>query len=430
MGAINKQQRMSNILLAGNLYKSHKIDKGLQKIAELQKIAMSQNAKMQEQSNLGKEMIAKQERGNKIAEKQLNIQITQAQEIQKTKLLKNIFFEISEEVEDVLEEKKITTIEKYFRYGSIKATLEKNGIDIEITDELSEKKLIRDTIKKVENEISKAEKKFTKEDKKDLEEIYQTFEVDEESEIKKLNSSSDIARLKELTKKLKIWFEKAKKLGGYGGLLFVLPSNMEYNSTDKKFYYNENIMEINRDQAKKKGNLLLPLHFKDEFAAKNIFKNTGLENLPLMFLNPKLFQSWYNRHFRAFFAGVEFEKASNSIRYIMGLDNTLWPNPVKKFQAMQVETLPFYYPGKHLVGARLKKILESYPGEMEKFIPYCSKAFNNPFPKATLEKITKKSSEQNKDKIEALKKDIKDEKTKLLTIFKKHPFVKTIISNR
>ena len=131
MGAINKQQRMSNILLAGNLYKSHKIDKGLQKIAELQKIAMSQNAKMHQQAGLGKEMIAKQERGNKIAEKQLNIQLTQAQEIQKTKLLKNIFFEISEAVEDVLEEKKITTIEKYFRYGSIKATLEKNGIDIE-----------------------------------------------------------------------------------------------------------------------------------------------------------------------------------------------------------------------------------------------------------------------------------------------------------
>ncbi len=37
-----------------------------------------------------------------------------------------------------------------------------------------------------------------------LEEIYQTFEVDEESEIKKLNSSSDIGRLEELTKKLKI----------------------------------------------------------------------------------------------------------------------------------------------------------------------------------------------------------------------------------
>ena len=417
MGAINKQQRMSNILLAGNLYKSHKIDKGLQKIAELQKIAMSQNAKMHQQAGLGKEMIAKQERGNKIAEKQLNIQLTQAQEIQKTKLLKNIFFEISEEVEDVLEEKKITNIEKYFRYGSIKATLEKNGIDIEITDELSEKKLIRDTIKKVESEISKAEKNFNKNDKKDLEEIYQTFEVDEESEIKKLNSSSDIGRLEELTKKLKIWFKKAEKLGGYGGLLFVLPSNWYYDLKFKDFLYSDNIMEITRELAAARCNLELPEHFKDKFCANNIFKNTGLENLYSMFLDPKLFQSWYNRHFTAFFAGDDFSKS-------------LWYDPAKEFQEMQVESIQFFYPGKKLVGGSLKKILTSHPGEMEKFIPYCRKAFNNPFPKATLEKITKKSSKKNKDKIEALKKDIKDEKTKLLKIFKKHPFVKTIISNR
>ena len=423
MGAINKQQRMSNILLAGNLYKSHKIDKGLQKIAELQKIAMSQNAKMHQQAGLGKEMIAKQERGNKIAEKQLNIQLTQAQEIQKTKLLKNIFFEISEEVEDVLEEKKITTIEKYFRYGSIKATLEKNGIDIEITDELSEKKLIRDTIKKVESEISKAEKNFNKNDKKDLEEIYQTFEVDEESEIKKLNSSSDIGRLEELTKKLKIWFKKAEKLGGYGGLLFVLPSNWYYDLKFKDFLYSDNIMEITRELAAARCNLELPEHFKDKFCANNIFKNTGLENLYSMFLDPKLFQSWYNRHFRKFFASEEFEKG-------------IWYDTGKKFQEMQLASANFFFrrqtpsPDKKLVAKKFKEILADYPGEMEKFIPFCRKAFNNPFPKATLEKITKKSSEKNKDKIEALKKDIKDEKTKLLKIFKKHPFVKTIISNR
>ena len=160
MAAVDKQQRMTNMLLAGNLYKSHKIDKGLQKVAEIQQSAMKQSMQMHQQSMVqNREMIAKQDRANKIAETQLKIQLTQAQEIEKTKLLKNTFFEISEEVEDVLKEKKITTIEKYFRYGSIKATLDKNEIDTDITDELSEKKLIRDTIKKVENEISKAEKK-------------------------------------------------------------------------------------------------------------------------------------------------------------------------------------------------------------------------------------------------------------------------------
>ena len=124
----DKQQRMSNILLAANLYKAHKIDQGVQKLAMIQQTAMSQNAQMHQQSMAqGTEMIAKQDRGNKIAETQLRVQLTQAQEIQKTKLLKNTFFEISEEVEDVLKEKKITTVEKFFRYGSIKATLEKNG---------------------------------------------------------------------------------------------------------------------------------------------------------------------------------------------------------------------------------------------------------------------------------------------------------------
>ena len=205
---VDPQQRMTNILLAGNLYKAHKIDKGLQKVAQIQEAAMAQSRKMHQQSMAqGQEMIENQNRGNQIAEAQLRIQLTQAQEIEKTKLLKNTFFEISEEVEDVLKEKKITNLEKYFRYGSIRATLESNGIDIDITDEFSEKKFIRDTIKKIENQISKAEQKFNKKDKKDLDEIYQALEVDEESEIQKL-SNSDVIKLTEKAKKLKEWYKK------------------------------------------------------------------------------------------------------------------------------------------------------------------------------------------------------------------------------
>ena len=43
MGAVDKQQRMTNMLLAGNLYKSHKIDQGLQKVASIQQEAIKQN---------------------------------------------------------------------------------------------------------------------------------------------------------------------------------------------------------------------------------------------------------------------------------------------------------------------------------------------------------------------------------------------------
>ena len=145
-----RSQQVTTILLAANLYKSHKIDKGLQKMANLQEQALQQN----------QEMLANQDRANIIAETQLKIQLTQAQKIERTKLLKNTFFEISEEIEDVLKEKKITSVEKYFRYRSIKAMIEKNGIETDITDDLSEKKLNRNAIKQVEAETSKIETKF------------------------------------------------------------------------------------------------------------------------------------------------------------------------------------------------------------------------------------------------------------------------------
>ena len=53
MSSIKKadpQQRMTNMLLAGNLYKSHKIDKGIQKISQIQQAAMKQNMQMHQQT--------------------------------------------------------------------------------------------------------------------------------------------------------------------------------------------------------------------------------------------------------------------------------------------------------------------------------------------------------------------------------------------
>ena len=118
---VDPQQRLTNFLMAGNLYKAHKIDQGIQKVAKLQEAAMVQSVQMHNQSMAqGQEMIYNQktgnrlaergnrlaERGNHLAETQLTIQLTQAQQAEKTKLLRNTFFEISEEIEDVLKEKK------------------------------------------------------------------------------------------------------------------------------------------------------------------------------------------------------------------------------------------------------------------------------------------------------------------------------------
>ena len=101
--------------------------------------------------------------------------------------------------------------------------IEKNGIETDITDDLSEKKLIRNAIKQVEAETSKIETKFNKQDEKDLNEILEALEVDEESEIQKL-SSSEVTKLTEKAKKLKEWYNKTRNVANGAGLFFVLAS--------------------------------------------------------------------------------------------------------------------------------------------------------------------------------------------------------------
>ena len=405
MSSIKKadpQQRMTNMLLAGNLYKSHKIDKGIQKISQIQQAAMKQNMQMHQQTMAqNREIIANQNAANQIAQSQLRMQLSQAQQIERTKLLKNTFFEISEEVEDVLKAKKITNIEKFFRYGSIKATLNRNEIDTDITDELSEKKLIRDTIKKVENEISKAEKKFTKNDKKDLEEIYKVLEVDEEAEIQKLGSS-EVVLLAEKSKKLKAWYEKAKKVAGGAALYFVLPTK-----------FNKDQIDENRSRAKKNKDLIIPTHFQNKITANKIFEHTGLESLDEI-LDSKVFEWWYNHKFKDFFAKMGFWESASFMNM-----NKAGIKAIEKGNK------------KSLFGkvTKVSDVLEShgkkYKKDLDKLIKQCEEAFKNPFPKAVLKEASKA-----KAKISDLKKDIESEKDQLKKIFKKHPFVKTIISNR
>ena len=400
-----RSQQVTTILLAANLYKSHKIDKGLQKMANLQEQALQQN----------QEMLANQDRANIIAETQLKIQLTQAQQIERTKLLKNTFFEISEEIEDVLKEKKITSVEKYFRYRSIKATIEKNGIETDITDDLSEKKLIRNAIKQVEAESSNTEKKFNKQDEKDLNEILEALEVDEESEIQKL-SSSEVVKLTEKTKKLKEWYNKARNVGNGVGLFFVLASKSNKPEVAK-----------NRKLAKENKKLILPNHFKDKSTAAKIFEYTGLESLDSI-LGPKTFEAWYNDKFKAFYSNLGYLDAGRGAGYMH------WTSQMS-FVLKTVAKGNY----KSLFSGEVKAInvLSSWykendinSGTFQNLAIACKEAFNNPFPKSVFKKASDNPSAEAKEKISKLKKDIVSEKEKLKKILKKHPFIKTILSNR
>ena len=92
-----RQQRLSNVLLAGNLYKAHKIGKQLTQITALHKMSL----------------------GVSIANLKVNAQVLssirslnqkmdqQEAEKRKIKLLKDIFFQITEEIEEIEGEKLI-----------------------------------------------------------------------------------------------------------------------------------------------------------------------------------------------------------------------------------------------------------------------------------------------------------------------------------
>ena len=406
---VDPQQRLTNFLMAGNLYKAHKIDQGIQKVAKLQEAAMVQSVQMHNQSMAqGQEMIYNQktgnrlaERGNHLAETQLTIQLTQAQQAENTKLLRNTFF----------------------RYGSIKATLDSNGIDTNITDDFTEKKYIRDTIKKVENQISKAEQKFNKKDKKDLDEIYQVLEIDEENEILKL-SSSDVVKLIEKAKKLKEWYIKAKKIGGASIFYIFLSTAHKKDKKSKSSKISgskifESQVSISKSIAKRswigKGmgkDIILPIHLMDSSFTFNLLKYIGLEN-PYDILGSKIFFSWYTSKFKEFYKELGF---FNSYDY---------DRPLEKIIAIiQKGDYKSLFGGRKTALDDLNKWDKTGRAHSD-MQNHFKNAFLDPFPKSV-----HKEADDAKKKIGNLRKEIDDEKIKLKNIFKKHPFVKTIISNR
>ena len=175
-----RQQRLTNVLLAGNLYKAHKIGKQLTEITALHKMSLGVSI-----ANLKVNMhvLAQIKNLNQKMERQ-------EAEKRKIKLLKDIFFQITEEIEDI-EATKTYQLEKYFLFLSLKAELEKNEIDTSLADDLSEKKMISSSIKELNKQIENLEKKFSEKEKDEQEQILGVLEVDEESEINKLKNTSN-----------------------------------------------------------------------------------------------------------------------------------------------------------------------------------------------------------------------------------------------
>ena len=189
------QARLTNALMLGNLYTNHKINKNLTAISKNQ-----QQMSAAITSGLGKigdkidESNQLLRSGNRLAEQQLEVQskIASQQELeylekQQNKLVKDTFFNISEEYEKLCKNRSEDLLNKYFKLTSLQACLKKNQIDSSIASSMEDKKFISDVIKNIESDISSSQNAFNDQQKKDLEEVLDMLETDEEAEIREAN---------------------------------------------------------------------------------------------------------------------------------------------------------------------------------------------------------------------------------------------------
>ena len=189
------QARLTNLLLAGNLYTNHKINKSLTTISQNQQqmtaAITSGFGKLGDKIDESNELLR---RGNRVAEDQLRVQskIASQQELeylekQQNKLIRDTFFNISQEYEKLCKNKSEDLLNKYFKLTSLQACLKKNQIDSSIASSMEDKKFISDVLENIESDISSSQNAFNDQQKKDFEEVLDILETDEESEIREAN---------------------------------------------------------------------------------------------------------------------------------------------------------------------------------------------------------------------------------------------------
>ena len=189
------QARLTNALMLGNLYTNHKINKNLTAISKNQQqmsaAITSGFGKIGDKIDESNQLLRS---GNRLAEQQLEVQskIASQQELeylekQQNKLVKDTFFNISEEYEKLCKNRSEDLLNKYFKLTSLQACLKKNQIDSSIASSMEDKKFISDVIKNIESDISSSQNAFNDQQKKDLEEVLDMLETDEEAEIREAN---------------------------------------------------------------------------------------------------------------------------------------------------------------------------------------------------------------------------------------------------
>ena len=197
---LEKQQKTANLLSAGNLWYQRKSSIALEKMGQTQGKMLEQqhvtNAKLanisanitklgriaEEQVRELKLQTARQEKRDLEEDIRRTIKKNEDKEMA---FRRDAFFHLSEELKE-LESSKISNLEKYFSIMSVSSLMDKYEISTSLTNDLSEKKIIQDTLSKIKDLEQSILKKFSKQDNSDLNAVFEIMEEDEELQINQL----------------------------------------------------------------------------------------------------------------------------------------------------------------------------------------------------------------------------------------------------
>ncbi len=406
-----QQQRLENLLLAGNLYKNHQIHKETVKLREtteqgfkdlkigfnnVNRNIVALGIKMDEQNQRSRQ----QEYERKLKEQ------AEIREKNRIKAVNQIIFVVGEELDEIEKylksSKKKNNLELYFKILSLNAELQSNDVSPESFDSQSEKKEVSNLTKKINTYADSFKKKLTKNELKDLDKIMDILEVNEEAEIDKLNSTV-LAQAEKANKNKKDYINACLKTA-CGEVLYFFPTDSSrtgllFKIGQLKIKNTKYKIGMNHD-LKERLARFWPSARKPEIAnvwytsfVKDLVKEYSV--LELMKIRSILIE-WINKYSKgAKWANTGVVGGLKSLLGKKKTDQDVWDDFKNKN----------------------KKIFE----KIEKILP---KMIDNSY------LHIREDRQKELVKINQLKNSINKEKKEVDEIYKRHTFVKTIVKSR
>jgi len=218
MTTTDKNARTANLFAnIGTAVWTRGIKKGVEETLQIQRQSMEDDraasartdASNQKRNQLLGSALIEEKKQTAIAQKNADDKKKEREKKEEIKALMDIFFNLSEDLND-LENSKSSTLEKYFKLHNIIALFNYHRFTSELGQNTEEKKLITETFRKKEKLEGEFSEQFVDQDELDFEAIMQILEHDEEQKIKKLRANkSHPSKLLNQYKKAKEELNKA-----------------------------------------------------------------------------------------------------------------------------------------------------------------------------------------------------------------------------